>query len=29
MSKKYQYSRIRLASPEEIESWSYGEFKNH
>jgi DNA-directed RNA polymerase subunit beta' len=29
MSKKYQYMRIRLASPEEIRSWSYGEVKNH
>ncbi len=29
MSKKYQYMRIRLASPDEIRSWSYGEVKNH
>ena len=29
MSKKYQYMRIRLASPDEILSWSHGEVKNH
>ena len=29
MSKKYKYMRIRLASPEEILSWSYGEVKSH
>ncbi len=29
MSKKYKYIRIRLASPEEILSWSHGEVKKH
>ncbi len=29
MSKKYQYMRVRLASPEEIISWSHGEVRNH
>lgn len=29
MSNKYKYMRIRLASPEEILSWSYGEVKSH
>ena len=29
MSNKYKYMRIRLASPEEILSWSHGEVKTH
>lgn len=29
MSKKYSYIKIRLASPEEILSWSHGEVKKH
>ena len=29
MSKDYKYIKIRLASPEEILSWSHGEVKNH
>jgi len=29
MSQKYSYLKIRLASPEEIRSWSYGEVKKH
>ena len=29
MSNKYKYMRIRLASPEEILSWSHGEVKSH
>jgi len=29
MSKNYQYLKIRLASPEEILSWSHGEVKKH
>ncbi|MGL4949969.1 MAG: DNA-directed RNA polymerase subunit beta' [Anaeroplasmataceae bacterium] len=29
MSKNYKYIRIRLASPEEIKSWSHGEVKKH
>ncbi len=29
MSRKYKYIRVRLASPEEILSWSYGEVKKH
>ncbi|HRY77507.1 MAG TPA: DNA-directed RNA polymerase subunit beta' [Candidatus Izemoplasmatales bacterium] len=29
MSQKYQHLKIRLASPEEIRSWSYGEVKKH
>ncbi len=29
MSRKYQYMRVRLASPEEIISWSHGEVRNH
>jgi len=29
MSQKFSHLKIRLASPEEIRSWSYGEVKNH
>ncbi len=29
MSQKYSHLKIRLASPEEIRSWSYGEVKKH
>ncbi len=29
MSQNYSYLRIRLASPEEIKGWSYGEVLNH
>ena len=29
MNKNYQYLKIRLASPEEILSWSHGEVKKH
>jgi DNA-directed RNA polymerase subunit beta' len=29
MSQKYSYLRIRLASPDEIRGWSYGEVKKH
>ncbi len=29
MSKKFKYIKIRLASPEEILSWSHGEVKKH
>ena len=29
MSKNYSHIKIRLASPEEIRSWSYGEVKKH
>ena len=29
MSKNYKYIKIRLASPEEILSWSHGEVKKH
>jgi DNA-directed RNA polymerase subunit beta' len=29
MSQKYSYLRIRLASPEEIRGWSFGEVKKH
>ncbi|MCB9498565.1 MAG: DNA-directed RNA polymerase subunit beta' [Bacillales bacterium] len=29
MSQKYSHLKIRLASPEEIRSWSYGEVLNH
>ena len=29
MSKDYKYIKIRLASPEEILSWSHGEVKKH
>lgn len=29
MSQKYSHLRIRLAAPEEIRSWSYGEVKKH
>ena len=29
MSQKYSFLKIRLASPEEIRSWSYGEVKKH
>ena len=29
MSKEYKYFKIRLASPEEILSWSHGEVKKH
>ena len=29
MSKNYQYLKVRLASPEEILSWSHGEVKKH
>jgi DNA-directed RNA polymerase subunit beta' len=28
MSQKYSYLKIRLATPEEIRSWSYGEVVN-
>ena len=29
MSKDYKYIKIRLASPEEMLSWSHGEVKKH
>jgi DNA-directed RNA polymerase subunit beta' len=29
MSQKFSHFKIRLASPDEIRSWSYGEVKNH
>ncbi len=29
MSQRYSHLKIRLASPEEIRSWSYGEVKKH
>ncbi len=29
MSQKFSHLKIRLASPDEIRSWSYGEVKNH
>jgi DNA-directed RNA polymerase subunit beta' len=29
MSKKFKYIKIRLASPDEILSWSHGEVKKH
>lgn len=29
MSKKYEYIKIRLASPDEIRSWSHGEVTKH
>ncbi len=29
MSQKFSYLKIRLAAPEEIRSWSYGEVKKH
>ncbi len=29
MSKKFKHLKIRLASPEEIRGWSYGEVKKH
>ena len=29
MSQKFSHLKIRLASPEEIRSWSYGEVKKH
>ena len=29
MSQNYSHLKIRLASPEEIKSWSYGEVLNH
>ncbi len=29
MGNNYQYMKIRLASPEEIKSWSHGEVKKH